>query len=129
MTVTPATIQALPSLEFASVLDATVQIYIDEATCFMHESTWGDCFDTGVTYLAAHLLAVAMKGSFGAAGPVTMNKAGPISQSYAGYSTFGSTGGDNLNATSYGRQFQVLRSHLGIIGFVAVGSTSNSQRP
>lgn len=119
MSVTSADIKALPSGEFASVLDATVDIYITEAQSRIHQTTWGDQYDLGVKYLTAHALALDMGGAHGAAGPVASESAGPVSRSYAAYSIFGSTGGDNLNATAYGRKFQMLRKELCIFGVVA----------
>lgn len=108
MAVTPADIQGLPSGEFTSLSDPVVQSFIDEAKREVNVSLYGDQADDAVKYLAAHLLAAMKKGSGGAAGPVIMEQAGPVSRQYASGNS--SVSDDPVMATTYGRRYRQLQA-------------------
>jgi hypothetical protein len=106
MTVAWTHIRDLPSGEFAGASQSVIEGYIAEASRQLSEFGWGDFYDEGIKYLAAHLLAVMKAGSKGSAGPVTSERAGPVARSYAA-AEMSST--EALSATTYGRRFMELR--------------------
>ena len=61
MTVTPASLrQGFP--EFTGTPDSLVQAKINDAGAFVDAGVWGDKYDTGIAYMAAHLLACSPAG-------------------------------------------------------------------
>lgn len=116
MTVTAAQIKALPSGEFSSDSDDTVNEYIAQAQARLSESAFGDLYDTAVKYMTAHLLSSDKTGAHGPAGPVTSESAGSVSRSYA--TSQGVSGQSGLNNTVYGRRVVEIRNSLSLGGFV-----------
>jgi len=109
--ITPADITAKFPGVFDSLLDATVQLAIDEAALNINEDLWGDYYNLGLIYLSAHLLAVSVPGVLGglagAAGPVTSQGAGDVRVSFAaGASAMSATFFGN---TSYGQMYLQYR--------------------
>jgi hypothetical protein len=76
-------ILALPSHEFANADPSLIQRHIDTAAASINKRRWAATYDAGVLYLAAHTLAVELRGSKGPGGPVASEAAGPVSRSYA----------------------------------------------
>jgi hypothetical protein len=89
-----------PAAWEAAIADAQLQV---------SASAWGDLYELGVTYLAAHLLLGSHPEVEGP-GPVQSESVGSVSRSYAvAGSVF-----HNIMRTSAGREFLRLRSLLGL---------------
>jgi len=104
--------------QFKKVPDTFIKCTIeDEAVCHVNECVWGDKHVLGQALVAAHIVAVAQKGSSGPAGPVTGESAGGLSR------TFGSTGGTESNSfwqsTHFGRRYLRLKATLPLTPIVA----------
>jgi hypothetical protein len=82
MAVTYLDIQALAS-EFANLSQIRIDPFIARAQRRVNATFWGDLADDGVTYLAAHLLALAQPPSDKVGGGITSETAGPVSRSRA----------------------------------------------
>lgn len=108
MSVLPADIKDLFP-EFASVSDARIQLFIDQASLSVNASVWGNKADFGIQYLTAHLITVANRGGSGAAGPITSEKVGDLQRSYANNV---SASAHELGSTGYGMEFLRLRRSL-----------------
>ena len=61
MAVTPASFKAARP-EFRQLTDTQVQAALDEAALLVDTEVWGDRTDMGVSYRAAHLLALSPHG-------------------------------------------------------------------
>jgi hypothetical protein len=107
MTVSWTDIRDLPSGEFSTVAQSAIERVLAEAAREVSASAYGDRYDDAVLYLTAHLLAGQKKGSAGAAGPVTMEIAGPVTRQYSQMALQG--GDEALLSTSYGRRFRDIR--------------------
>lgn len=91
---------------------------IDMATRFVGATSakWGSVWNDAIANLAAHLLAVydpdgAISGSGGGAGPITQQKTGDWSVSYAAPSSSGGATSDgSLSQTPWGREYLRLRN-------------------
>lgn len=107
MAVVASDIKELPSGEFSSVADGTVERYIAEAEREISRSAFGERADDAVLYLSAHLLAVAKGGSSAPSTAVTQVTVGPLTKQYAqpGFSN----NPDALASTSYGRRYIEIR--------------------
>jgi hypothetical protein len=124
MAITPTTFKTrFP--EFASLTDARIQIFIDDAELELDEDRWGDLYDKGLSYLTAHLLYVGEQTSAGqgeGGGPLSTKAVGDVSLSFGSYLT-----ADNkataFNATSYGQEYYRLMIMVGM-GAVAVTSAN-----
>jgi len=106
---TAADIRALPSGEFAQLVDGSIQPFIDEAAREVSADVFGTIYEDAVKYLAAHLLAGIMSGSKGAAGPVISETAGPLSRSFSAPVVSAT---DSLQSTAYGRRYLDLRRQV-----------------
>ena len=102
--------------EFVSVVDARIQVFIDDAVIILNEVYWGLKYDLGICYLAAHYLSLANKTE---AGSTTSNNA--ISgRAVDGVSVSFSTptpenqGDAYYSATSYGQRYLAMRKTLGV---------------
>lgn len=100
-------IRDLPSGEFSEVSQEAIERAIAEAERELPRSVYGDRYDDAHLYLAAHLLAVQVKGSSSGGGPVVMESAGPVSRQYAQLTMQGDD--STLLATAYGRRFRDIR--------------------
>jgi hypothetical protein len=97
--------------EYKDVASATLELVGAEAARFVNTSVWGGKADLGVVYMTAHMLKMAERRGTG--GQVTQEKVGELSRSYAqGEKT------DDLDQTSYGKEFKRVRSTLQISPFV-----------
>ena len=106
--------------EFASVDDARVQIFLDDADLAMDSGIWGKYFDNGQAYLAAHYLAMADKtsggGSAGVSGPITGRTVDGVSVSYSSAQPVGGANSQTAgfyNTTKYGQRYLVMMKNLG----------------
>lgn len=75
--------------EFADLTDTQINTRITLAETFVNRAVWDtaasggeDLGDNGVLYLAAHFLAVDLRSTVAAAGPVMAEAAGGLSRSY-----------------------------------------------
>lgn len=111
MAVTPASFKALFP-EFSSQTDPRVQLFLDQASRRVDAATFGARADDALSYLTAHLLAVAntagQAATSGASGPVSSKTVGPLSVSFASNWGSASGSGDNYQATYYGREYLTL---------------------
>jgi len=111
--------------EFASVDDARIQLFLDDAGLAMDESVWLDVHDTGQAYLAAHYLAMGSKssagGGTGVSGPITGKTVEGVSVSYGSSQAVGGAGSHTsgyYNLTQYGQRYMVLMKNLGAMASV-----------
>lgn len=93
---------------FLSVLDASIQTFLDDAALRLNEDAWGIAYDVAHVYLALHLLTMASYGTVG--GPITAAAADGISTS------FGSVDASGLGSTRWGQLFEDLARARGLIG-------------
>jgi hypothetical protein len=98
--------------EFATVVDADVQVFLDSAALQMNASAWGARADLGQTYLAAHELAIARPDLAGAAGPVQSESVGQVSVAYA-VAQPGATAGE-YSGSRFGVEYMRLVRQLGL---------------
>ena len=119
--------------EFASVADATVQFWLDDATDTLSERAWGRCYAKACLSYAAHNLALSMNRTAnavdagdgivetGASGTVASATADGLSVSFA---VPNSATQDDANAyyaqTDYGKRYMALKreclSRGGLVG-------------
>lgn len=102
-----ANIRALPSGDFAGVDADIIDRHITLAASLTNAERWGDAYDAGVAYLAAHTLSVELQGRKAPSGPVASESAGPLAQSYAVMAT-----DDALDMTPWGRLYKSLRAAI-----------------
>lgn len=100
--------------EFEPIPDIRVEMFIDDAVLELSESSWGDRYDVGVYYLAAHLLAM---GSETAAGnpsgivPISGGSADGLSTTFSRSPSTSMTQ-EYWQSTSYGREYMRLKRTL-----------------
>lgn len=114
MAVTPAEFK-IRFPEFGSVLDARVQLFLDDAELELDTSRWGDRYDKGQALLAAHYLTLSLKAASGASsssGTVASKSIGDVSVSYAVASSVSKTE-DFYSSTIYGLEYLVLARLVG----------------
>jgi hypothetical protein len=104
---TPAYVQAIAP-EFKTKSSDDITVFIDIAKLKLDAEVWGDKYDAGVAYLAAHLLT--MSGRAGVAGAVVREQIGEISTQYS--SPKSDAKHDQYLATSYGAEFLSLRNSV-----------------
>lgn len=92
--------------EFESRDQTEVEIFLEIASTFVGPTVWGEKYNTGLAYMAAHLMSVSARA--GAAGSVTSEHVGSVSVSYSAPSATD----DSLATTSYGATFKSLRRLL-----------------
>ena len=115
---TTTIIAAMP--EFASIADATRDVYIALAMEEMDSTAWGELYNQGVAYLAAHKMlrmgvgsSGVIGGGAGAAGMVTAETAGKVSRSYGSAASASVTLGEQeYTTTKYGMQYLALLRRL-----------------
>ena len=93
-----ATIPALSDLD-----SAVVAFALTTAATMISEDFFEDDYNTALTLLAAHLATSLSSSS--SAGSVTKEKVGDLETTYGALSV-----GDDYDATSYGKQFKLLRA-------------------
>ncbi len=111
--------------EFAALSDATVLIYVDEATADLDPGIWGDTptADRAISFLAAHRLATSLDAAGGAVtgqgGALASASADGVSSTWAqpeGLSAIDLA----LWGTVYGQRFLELRNRF-TAGPIVVG--------
>lgn len=93
--------------------DAAIAQMLAWASQRIDAEAWGDLYEQGCIYLAAHLLALKARGASGSggAGPVVSEKAGELQVNYG--AVVGVLGNDAVYATTaYGVQFLALRRQV-----------------
>lgn len=95
----------LLATEFASVIDATVNTWLDIAA----QDVYTPCLNAeelarANALMAAHLMKLSSDAASGVAGPIKSEREGDLSR------TYGSIAGDNtvLGSTTYGMQYLQL---------------------
>lgn len=104
-------------LEFNSVTDARINLFIADAVAILNEPYWDEKYNLGLYYLTAHYLALALKSEAGsvtgAGGAVNNRTVDGVSISYSN-----ATPDDQTDAyyasTSYGSRYIALRNSLGV---------------
>jgi hypothetical protein len=118
--------------EFAttdSVEQDRITDYINSAALDVNSDAWGSKVDLGVSYLAAHRLALAnrTKASGGAStgsGPVTDAKSGKLEVSFGSTIQSGQSLAEmGLASTTYGMVYAEMRSTLSLTPIVATTAT------
>lgn len=113
MAVTVADVRAVAP-ELAALLDATIQLFIDDATAELNSKFWGIKLDRGIRYLAAHLSFMHGGASSNAAGgQVTQKKVGDLSVAFSASKSTGSDQDDALSATRWGKEYLRIRKGCG----------------
>lgn len=107
--------------EFADLTDTQITTRITLAESFINRAVWDtaasggeDKGDNGVLYLAAHFLAVDLRSTVAAAGPVMSEAAGGLSRGY-GFAVRGAKVTVNeslLMRTIYGQRYMQLKRSL-----------------
>jgi hypothetical protein len=90
--------------EFASILDATVQKYIDLVLPQVSECVFGADYNLAVAYLTADTLSTAIKQQASSVGIASSKKAGDLDITYAMPANL-----DNYSFSIYGELFKRLR--------------------
>jgi len=106
--------------EFDSEADVRIQMFIDDAAIVLNGVYWGDKYDLGLHYYAAHLLTAANSseaGSTTSKGPVTSRAVDGASVSYANVASENQAD-DFLASTIYGQRYLALRKTLGVPAYV-----------
>lgn len=107
MATTVAQVQQVAS-EFASTSDEIIQSYIDIAANYVSLAYWGeDRFNYIHALMTAHLMKQVLGGGSGT-GPVTSERLGDISVSYAA----SASAADELASTCYGALITQLRRSI-----------------
>ena len=106
-----ATAQDVRKLDWTNIFglidDARINCVIaDDVPCFVNEAQWGTCATQAQALVAAHLIAVGLKGGTAPSGSVTAESAGGISRSYASSTT--SEAGGFWQSTTFGQRFAVV---------------------
>jgi hypothetical protein len=113
--ITPSQLQAKFPEVFDALSDAVIQLAIDEAALNISEDLWGDFYDLGLYYLSAHILVSttpsALGGLAGAAGPVSSQRAGAVSVSFAAGASGGSANYSH-SSTGYGSRYDMYMRQL-----------------
>jgi hypothetical protein len=110
---TPAIVKVLGP-EFKERADSVIQTFLDIAALKMDPDVWGDKYNFGMAYLAAHLMAMSRREGIG--GSVVREQVGEISQSFSSPISDGRH--DQYLATSYGAEFLSLRNSVVITPLV-----------
>lgn len=107
--------------EFASVSDAAVGVYLDDAGGHLDQGAWGNCYAKAVMYYAAHELALSMARQASAvdngSGGVVIPQTGKLqsgSEEGISFSFEASTAGKTANGewlaqTPYGQRYLSLQ--------------------
>jgi len=106
--------------EFACLDEARIQIFIDDAIIILNETYWGEKYDMGICYLAAHYLALAEKtknGSAASNNPISNRAVDGVSITYATPAPEDQTDA-YYSSTSYGQRYLALRKTLGVPAYV-----------
>lgn len=96
---------------FATTLDATIQISIDESAISVTER-WGKYEDMGLYYLTAHLLTLStnlLTGDNSSMQTVAGQSVGSVSVSYAN-PALNNTSDAFFGSTAYGQQYLIYKS-------------------
>lgn len=109
MAVTPTSLKArFPAL--AGYDDDRLTLVIAEGALELDEDEWGTLYETGLTYIAAHLaVTTTSPGGESAAGPVASRSVGSVSVSYA---VAADSSAVSLNDSAYGKRFAELRRRV-----------------
>lgn len=103
MSITWENIRDMPSGEFNSISQETIEFYLSQATLRLNISYFGGLYDSALLYLTCHLLAQDLSGSNTGFGGITRFKAGELEQDFGGSQN--STIPATYSATSYGRRY------------------------
>jgi len=100
--------------EFNDVLDARVQLFLDDAALVMYSpGKWRDVYDIAQVYLAAHWLYAANRteaGDAGALAPVAHKETNDVVIKRAVGASKSSS--DDFGSTSYGKRYMFYRDMM-----------------
>jgi len=106
--------------EFETAVEATVQMFLDDAVVILNETYWGVKYNLGLSYYTAHHLSLASKSSSGAGGsvgPVAGRSVDGVSVSFA-TAGLNTTGDQFYSSTTYGQRYLSLVASLGVSAYV-----------
>lgn len=112
MAITWADVLAIASELSVITSTATQDAILATARVMLDPDVWGDLFDEGHKYLAAHDAKKALQAQTtgGAVGAVSKYKVGPIEIAYQNpTATAGSSSDTDLSSTSYGQIYLRMR--------------------
>jgi hypothetical protein len=100
----------------ADVPSGAQTVILADVYATLSAGRWGTKLDMAARYLAAHTGAIILRGAGqGAAGPITSERLGDASRSYADVHVAGAM--NDLSATPWGMRFQYLVRGLGVWGY------------
>ena len=104
--------------EHASVADATVELYLDDANTDVTSTELGDRLNRAQLYYAAHFVESSPEGgaSGGSDGPVTSRTVGSVSVSFGDINRSDTSNTAWLDSTKYGREYRRL-CEMSMFGF------------
>ena len=102
--------------EFAAVLDARIEIFIDDAVLILNEVYWGTKYDLGLNYLTANYLTLGEKSSGGSTGSNNEIASRGVDGTSVSYNnvTLDSLSDSYYTSTSYGQRYLALMKTLGV---------------
>lgn len=106
--------------EFDSIADSFVNFALSDAADDMDVTRWGDRFDTGQGFLAAHYVSISSTGNLvvsGSVGANTQATTGPLSVT-KNIPMAKNMSEAMLSGTVYGQRYMRLRSMVGMGGAV-----------
>ena len=106
--------------EFSAILDARIQIFIDEAVLQLNEKSWGRYYTLGLYYLTAHSLTIAESTASGinkGSGMIASQAVGDTSVSFVS-PTVDSDMQLYYQQTSYGQRYLLYVTMIGAGGFI-----------
>lgn len=98
--------------EFSDQDESVVNSFLEVASLWVNAARWGVKYNTGLAYMAAHLMATGERGS--ASGSVTSERVGNVAVNYSA-----PTSDDLIATTGYGSTFLALRRTLALTPFVS----------
>ena len=106
--------------EFISIENCRIELFLADAVLGVNEAFWGDKYDLGIAYLAAHFLTLSEKGATGGKGAVGAVSSRSVDGSSVSYAvpTPGTAQENFLSATVYGQRFLAMMKTLGVVANV-----------
>jgi hypothetical protein len=116
--------------EFEDQSDEQVALRLDDAALQLDEARWGKFYPLGLSYLAAHLLALRLQETAAAgegassAGPIYSETVGPLNFKRAVLPMSADGGTALLASTSYGLRYLELLKLVRPVGYMVVTDAS-----
>jgi len=105
--------------EFATIDNARIQVFIDDALLVLNEVTWGSIYSLAVCYLSAHYLALGEESSSNGGGTVGNVSSKGVDGVTISYNSVNLSNVDQAYflSTQYGQKFYSLIKSLGTMAF------------